>query len=203
MGTTRHRLPPDERRNQIVAAAGTVFATRAYDDVSTGEIADACGVSRGLLGHYFPTKRALYLAVVERLLGAPRLLAPAFVEGATVEDRIRQGTTAWVDKIARGRETWLAASGFLNSSLDPDLARIVDAYIDSMSDQICETAGLHEVRDDPAVRAALRGYSAYATTITRRWLTAGDISREQLETLLSSTQISLARRTIPEVLGTD
>ncbi|MGH1565245.1 TetR/AcrR family transcriptional regulator [Mumia sp. DW29H23] len=199
--STRRRLPPDERRGQIVATASRVFAERPYDEVSTTEIAQACGVSRGLLNHYFPTKRELYLAVIGRLLGAPRLPTPAFVEGATAEGRIEESVREWVDMVSRSRETWLAASGFLGASRDEEIERLLNAYVESMSDQICEIAGLHAVRDDPAVRVALHGYSAYATVVTRRWLSAGEITREQAERLLGGALITLVRQTIPSVIG--
>lgn len=199
MSSTRRRLPPDVRREQIVSAASHVFAERPYDDVSTTEIARACGVSRGLLNHYFPTKRELYLAVIERMLDAPRLPMPAFVEGATAEDRIAQSVHEWVRMVSRSRETWLAASSFLGASRDEEIERLLNGYVESMSDQICEIAGLHAVRRQPAVRVALHGYSAFATVVARRWLTEGEISRDQTEALLRGALVSLVRQTIPAV----
>ncbi len=201
MDTPRRRLPPDERRDLIVSAASRVFAERPYDEVSTSELAQACGISRGLLSHYFPTKRDLYLAVIGRLLGAPRLPTPAFVEGATAEDRIEEAVHEWVVMVSRSRETWLAASGFLGASRDGEIERLLNEYVESMTDQICEIAGLHAVREDPAVRIALHGYSAYATVVTRRWLTGAEVTREQAEGLLSGALVTLVRQTIPRVLA--
>lgn len=200
MTTPRRRLPPEERRDQIVAAAGVLFAARPYEEVSTAEIAETCGVSRGLLNHYFPTRRDLYVAVVARLLGEPRFDAAVYVRGDTVEERIAQGVTGWVGMVVSGRETWLAASRFLGSSHDDDdLARIVGEYVDAMAEQICEIVGLRDEWDDPAVKAALHGYSAFATAVTRRWLNTGDLSRDQLEALLRETLTSLVRTSIPAI----
>src|SRR5947208_11102090 len=40
-----------------------LFSTRAYEEIWVEEIAERAGVSRGLLYHYFPTKRDFYVAV--------------------------------------------------------------------------------------------------------------------------------------------
>lgn len=201
MATPRVRMQADRRRDLIVVAAAHVFAERRYDDVSTTELARACGVSRGLLSHYFPTKRDLYLAVIGRLVDVPRLPMPAYVEGATVEDRIGLSVAEWIDMVVARKDAWLAVSGFLGESRDEEISAILADYIERMVDQICELAGLHAVREHPAVRTALHGYSAFATTVTRRWLLGPEASREQLERLLGDTLVSLVRVTVPALVA--
>ncbi len=58
----RVRLENDQRRQQLLQLGRTAFAERAYDEVSIDDIASTAGISKGLLYHYFPTKRDLYLA---------------------------------------------------------------------------------------------------------------------------------------------
>ncbi len=190
-----------QRRAQIVAAASEVFASHPYDEVSTAQLAAVCGVSRPLLNHYFASKRDLYVAVVDRLFNEPRFDAPTFPPGTPVERRIAIGVQGWVGMVSQSRETWLTASRFLGSHRDEDLTPIVDAYVDTMSDEICRIVGLFDVRDDPAVRSALRAYSAFATALARRWLIDADLSREQLETLLRTTLVTLVSRAIPDAIG--
>src|SRR5437763_552097 len=60
----RRRLSVEERRAELVALGLELFATQPYDDVWIEGVADRAGVSRGLLYHYFPTKRDYYLAVM-------------------------------------------------------------------------------------------------------------------------------------------
>ena len=48
-----------------------LFGDRPYSLVSTTEIAREAGLARGLLNHYFGTKRDLYVAVVRRLVRLP------------------------------------------------------------------------------------------------------------------------------------
>ena len=57
----RHR----ERRMAIVGAALDLFASRGLDRTTTAEIARAAGISSGALFHYFPSKRAVFLAMFE------------------------------------------------------------------------------------------------------------------------------------------
>lgn len=102
--TPRQRLDLDARRAQRLALGLERFSQRAYDDISIDEVAQAAGISKGLLYHDFPTKRDFYVAVireaarelVERTLAfddAPdpeRLCAALDVYPAYVE---RQGVT--------------------------------------------------------------------------------------------------------------
>src|SRR3954452_19097299 len=60
----RRRLTPDARRAELLKAGERVFTTSAYDEVSIEDIADAAGISKNLLYHYFSGKRALYLETI-------------------------------------------------------------------------------------------------------------------------------------------
>ena len=60
----RRRLEPDARREQILSVAVRLFGERGYAAVSTGDVAAGAGVARGLVNHYFGTKKELYLEVV-------------------------------------------------------------------------------------------------------------------------------------------
>ncbi|HET6391263.1 MAG TPA: TetR/AcrR family transcriptional regulator [Blastococcus sp.] len=53
------------RRLEIVGAALELFATKGLAATTTAEIARAAGVSSGALFHYFPSKRAVFLALFE------------------------------------------------------------------------------------------------------------------------------------------
>ena len=74
MSGSRRRLSPDDRRNELLALGAEVFGQRPYDEVRIDEIAERAGVSRALMYHYFPDKRAFFAAVVraegERLFEA-------------------------------------------------------------------------------------------------------------------------------------
>ncbi|MGV9245496.1 TetR/AcrR family transcriptional regulator [Streptomyces sp. NPDC003710] len=51
------------RRRHILDAAATLFAAKGYERTTTADICKAAGMSAGNLFHYFPNKRAIFLAV--------------------------------------------------------------------------------------------------------------------------------------------
>ena len=59
------RLSVEERRAEILDAATTTFASLPYGDVSAQLIAQRCGVSEGLIFHYFGSKAGLYAAFLQ------------------------------------------------------------------------------------------------------------------------------------------
>ncbi len=61
----RARLPRDERRAQLLAAALEVFTAAGYHAAAMDEIADRANVSKPVLYQHFPSKLDLYLAVLD------------------------------------------------------------------------------------------------------------------------------------------
>ena len=59
------RLPRDERRAQLLAAALEVFTAAGYHAAAMDEIADRAQVSKPVLYQHFPSKLDLYLAVLD------------------------------------------------------------------------------------------------------------------------------------------
>ena len=57
--------PSEGARDALVEAAHELFIERDYDLVSTEEILERAGVSRGALYHHFPTKLDLFRAVFQ------------------------------------------------------------------------------------------------------------------------------------------
>lgn len=51
------------RREQVLSAARALFCAHGYAATSTRRIAEAAGITEGLVFHYFPTKEDLLLAV--------------------------------------------------------------------------------------------------------------------------------------------
>jgi AcrR family transcriptional regulator len=64
--TTRQRMPAAERRELVLEAAVAEFAAHGLAGTSTEEVARRAGISQPYLFRLFPTKKALFLALVER-----------------------------------------------------------------------------------------------------------------------------------------
>lgn len=58
------------RRRQLLDAAVRLFARLGYADVKMADVADAAGLAKGTVFLYFPTKEALFLALLEEELFA-------------------------------------------------------------------------------------------------------------------------------------
>jgi AcrR family transcriptional regulator len=54
----------DQRREAIVAAAADLYARRGFPAASVADLAAACGVSKSLIYHYFPSKEDILFAVM-------------------------------------------------------------------------------------------------------------------------------------------
>lgn len=64
--SVRTRLSRAQRQQDIIDAARRVFEKSGYENATIAEIADAVGVVEGTVLHYFKTKRALMVTVIEQ-----------------------------------------------------------------------------------------------------------------------------------------
>ncbi len=62
----RRRMPRAEREDEMLRAAGEVFARSGFHDASMDAIAQAAGISKPMLYNYFGSKEGLYAAYIER-----------------------------------------------------------------------------------------------------------------------------------------
>lgn len=63
-----HRLPPEERRAALRAAALRCFAERGFHATSVADVVAAAGVAQGTFYNYFESKRALFDDLLDGLL---------------------------------------------------------------------------------------------------------------------------------------
>ncbi len=145
MSAPRRRLSPDDRRNELLALGSEVFGERPYDEVRIDEIAERAGVSRALMYHYFPDKRAFFAAVVraegDRLFEATN--TPP-IPGQTIFEQLRAGVLAYLhyhEQHPHG--AWAAYVGLGTS--DPVLRGIDDTdnerQVNRLLDRVNETLG--------------------------------------------------------------
>jgi AcrR family transcriptional regulator len=196
------RLDRAERRSQILACARRLFAERHYAAVSTSEIAAEAGVTRGLLHHYFGTKRDLYLEVVRDLARMPPPPLPAVTEGRPVEDVVAESVSLWLDVVSAQEHTWLAAIGAEGFGRDPELEAILEEARESTAEHVLRVLGL-EGRDAraPELRAVIRAFGGMAEQATREWLERGRLNREQVHRLLADTLLAMVRDVLPRMGG--
>jgi len=120
----------------LLALGAEVFGQRPYDDVRIDEIAERAGVSRALMYHYFPDKRAFFAAVVkdqaDRLIEATNHLP---LPGQTMFEEVRTGVLAYMEyQRQHPHSAWAAYVGIGRS--DPVLLGIDDEAKDRQMQHI-------------------------------------------------------------------
>ena len=178
----RSRLSVDERRTQLLDLGRRLFNARPYDAISIDEIAAAAGISKGLLYHYFPSKRHFYVEVVrvgaehvQRVTAVRPELAPAAQLRASIDSFL-----TYVEKNA-------AAYGHLLRSgvgTDPEASAIVEGTRRAMVDQVLRSIGLADGR--PLVRLVIRGWVGFSEGVTLEWADRRDVPRRDVLKLLAA-----------------
>ena len=70
------RLPAEARRADILAAAARCFSSRGFGGTTTRDIAGAVGITEAALYRYFPSKEAIYTAILDARMAAADPVAP-------------------------------------------------------------------------------------------------------------------------------
>ena len=189
------RLPPDARREEILAAAHRLFAARPYAQVSTTDIAAAAGVARGLLNHYFGTKRDLYVEVVRGMTAVPEVTTE-LVTGS-LKARVDLGVSWYLDIAKEQGQTFLDLVGAEGPAADPEVEAILAQADDLAARRVLEVLGLDT--DDPALRGVVRAYGGLAKAAVKEWLRTGSLSRDDVHLLLTTALRALAKDVLPVV----
>lgn len=159
----------EARRKQLVSLGVTFFTRQSYDVVAIDDIAKAAGISKGLLYHYFPTKRDFYVACVQEsshdllTMTAPDATLPP-------EARLVQAIEAYLDYARRHAP---AFSALLRGGVgaDAEVAAIVEATRRQLVDRIA--LGVLGAPAEGAMLVALRGWLGYAEAASLEWLEQG------------------------------
>jgi len=176
----RPRLSTDARRGQLVALGIDIFSERPFDEVSIDDIAAAAGISKGLLYHYFPSKRDFYVAVIRSAADEMQALTEP---DPALEPRDRLAAAldrylGYVETHARGYATVLRAG----IGSDPAVAEIVEEVRGAMVARLL--ADIAEPPPPPALRIAVRGWVGFVEAASLDWLAHGGLDRAQLRELL-------------------
>jgi AcrR family transcriptional regulator len=189
----RTRLDPQARRTQLVELGLRMLSTRPLDKVAIDDIAAEAGISRGLLFHYFPTKRDFHVAVAEA--AAQELLdrTDPPTEGPPLE-RLRTAVAAFVDHVTENRDAYVA---FIRGSagVDPELIAVYERTRAAITDRVLTGLGRMGVPlpAPPRVRAAVRGWVALAEEVTVDWLarSPGELERDDIVALIDDALVAL------------
>jgi AcrR family transcriptional regulator len=204
MATARRaRLTTDARREQLVGLGIEIFSERPFDEVSIDDIAAAAGISKGLLYHYFPSKRDFYVAVIRSAADEMQALT---VPDPALAPRDRLGTALeryleYVETHARGYATVLRAG----IGSDPAVAEIVEEVRTAMVERLLDDLPVTPPGEAPpvALRVAVRGWVGFVEAASLDWLEHRGLGRADLREMLIAAlggAVSAAAGADPRVL---
>ena len=192
------RLALDERRRQLIKAGSALFAEHSFEEISMRQIAEAAGISKALIYHYFPSKTELFKAAVEEHAAElQRLIQPAG-EGNPLEE-LSRSLDAYLGWIQANARTW---SKLVQSAATlPEARAIVEDFRERTLQQILRRLTTSRT-PRPALRIALQGWLGYIDAAILDWIDNRDLPREQLRDLLLAAfgaALLAAQQTDPEI----
>ncbi|MGW0172453.1 TetR/AcrR family transcriptional regulator [Rhodococcus sp. NPDC003322] len=174
----RTRMSPEERRAQLLDLGAQMLAQRPLEQVSVEEIADQAGVSRGLLFHYFASKRDFHLAIV-RHAGADMLAHTEPDPSLEPMEMLRVSVAAYVGYVSENRDTYVSLLRG-SASGDAEMREEFERTRSAMADRIATHLPRIGIESNARIALAVRGWIAFVEEATITWLRDPQISRDEL-----------------------
>jgi AcrR family transcriptional regulator len=166
------------------------------------DLAEAAGVARGLLHHYFGSKRDLYLEVVRSLIQVPAIPLPPDAAKLDSLEVWHASVEGWMRLMEANRELWLTAIGAGGTGRDPELEEILDEGRELTARRVIEALGMDADEAPDELLALVRGYGGLAQEVTREWLERRRLSRAQAKALLQGALPALMAEVLPAMRAT-
>jgi AcrR family transcriptional regulator len=121
------RKTSEERREEILGAALEEFAARGLHGASTEDIARRAGISQPYVFRLFGTKKALFVAVVNRCFRQTHELFARAAEGKRGGEALEAMGRAYVRRLEEDRTQLLAQMQAYAACDDPGIREVVRA----------------------------------------------------------------------------
>ncbi|HYH35647.1 MAG TPA: TetR/AcrR family transcriptional regulator [Nocardioides sp.] len=181
-GTTSapRRLSPEQRRTQLLDLGVRLLATRTLEELTIDLLAEEAGISRGLLYHYFGNKHDFQEAVVRRAVD-DLVAQTAPPSGGEPLERLLASMAAYVDYVRDNYEGYASIVKAAQGG-NETLRRLHEEARSVLTERIfAEDAQGALIRDTPAVRLAVRGWSAMTEELVMGWAAdPGPVTRDEL-----------------------
>ena len=181
----------------MLEAARIVFARDGFAGASTAAVAREAGVTRGLVHHYFGSRRDLFLGVLAELAEQLPAAIRTDLAGLPLEEVVRINSTALLDAVERNRDAWvtlLAAAGS-----DPEVERILDGARDQAIDKMLLNQGA-AVGESEELRLVLRVYLGATEAALAEWTVYERATRAQAEVIIQRTLLAMVDGVLPELV---
>lgn len=135
MKPKRQGRPPTiaNARDRILDDAAHLFARAGYDGTSLGEVAEAVGVTKAAIYHYFPNKKEIYEAIIVRTLeGLRRHVSQATADASVPDEALARFMIAHADFFEENYDGFLTMlvgyGGMQNVVMIAEAQRLRDAH---------------------------------------------------------------------------
>lgn len=179
-------MSPKARREQLIELGLTMTRECPIEEVSIDAIADAAGVSRALLFHYFDSKQDFVVAPSPR--HRPTRCSPAPNPTPPLDDPIEmleKAMGAFIDYVSDNRIAYMAVIRGASSS-DPAMRAVFDSTRAAMAERIFTHVPALGVEVTPIVRLAVHGWIVPVEETAINWFTTQDITRDELVALVTA-----------------
>ena len=187
---TPSRLPPQERREQILQSAIRLFEERPHTSVSTAEIANAAGVARPLIHHYFGTRRDLYIEVLRRLYFIPPI-EPEELPGDSLPERAGHLLDRWLDGVAWRPNIWLTFTASGGPGADPAVAAVLREADALIAQRLIDALKLGESAPAARLLPLVIAWGSLAKGSIHQWLAEGTLTKDDVRRVLVATLMTV------------
>jgi len=187
---TAARLPPEQRREQILQSAIRLFEDRPHTSVSTTEIAAAAGVARPLIHHYFGTRQELYIEVLRHLYFIPPI-EPDDLPGATLHERAGHLLDRWLAGVARRPNIWLTFTASGGPGADPAVAAVLREADELVAQRLIDALELGESAPANRLLPLVIAWGGLAKGSIHQWLTEQTLTKDEVQTVLVATLMTV------------
>ncbi|MCF8605730.1 TetR/AcrR family transcriptional regulator [Gordonia sp. HY442] len=201
MTASRTRMSPDARRRQLIDLGIAMAGERPLETITIEAVAEAAGVSKGLIFHYFESKADFHLQVVrEQAQGMIDRTAPR--EDVTdVLEVLRSSVSAYVDYVSHKGNAFIGVIRGA-ASADPDIRAVADRTRAVMSERILERIPAMGIERSASTELAVAGWMAFVEETLVRWLADPVTTREELIDILVGALPLLSQLVGDTVTGT-
>jgi AcrR family transcriptional regulator len=184
VGSAPRRLPPAERREQLIDAALSVAARDGHERLAFEAVAKQAGVTRNLVYHYFPGGRQELVEAAAHRAG--ELLLSDWVTDPEIPlpERLASNLNRMMDHAAEPTDAWVLYRQ-TRGLVEPGLIDIASGYRDKVISNIALNQ-LGNPKPPRLVHIALDGFLAYVETVVETALAEG-VDRERVVAIVAPT----------------
>ncbi|MGL6233708.1 MAG: TetR/AcrR family transcriptional regulator [Segniliparus sp.] len=199
--TPRTRRDPAARREELMRVGHDMFVNKSFDEVSMEDVAKAAGVSAGLVYHYFGSKRAFAMEIVQYKANTLFELTEPDPDSPPVE-RLFKSLGKYIDFVEEHRYA------FLNIYRSPDApapevrAIAADAFV-AHSNRMLDALRAEAGEPTEQQRLAVHGGIMCVKELCLNWLEDPKIDKAELRDLCAQSFLAILAAADWEASGPD